>query len=874
MASRKLPFVARVLVHATFPAAEREEVCTDLASELEQRRADQGAIAAQLWLTGQLIGSLPALLRRGWWRGRTGFESDANHNRPGGAPLEGLVLDMRFAFRRLRSRPIYALLAVLTLALGVGGGSAIFAIARTFLVDSMPVKDEGRLGVFWNEGGWTEQQFLFLRGKAPGFSAIAVYRPNDETLEGDDGRARIVQGHAVSAELFDVIGGAPLLGRTFQAGDDALNAPPIALLSYSMWQELGGQRSIIGQRLSLAGGARTVVGVMPKGFWFPDPSSRMWVPAPLDPSNRNGNYRIIGRVAPGYDIATMSSALERVRAMLRERFQANPPNWFKDPASITPLRDATFSELRPALIATLVAMGFILLIACANVSALMLGQIEGRTTELAVRTALGADRSRITQQILVESLTIGVLATVAGAAIAAGAFRILVATLPLGALADSVSLDYTLLVASLCLALAAAVAVAMIPIVAVWRGNLNEAIARTRTAGIGGGSSLAGALVVGEVALAVLMVMGAGLVVRSVGNLYEVNPGVARSGVAVVDIVLPGAMDLTDRYAMIGSLITEIEHLPGVRSASMVQKLPLRGRGWSMGFAIEGRSDIGRVTTQVRIAGPGYMRTMGIPVIVGREFDGTDQAGRERSILVNQALVDKYFAGTSPIGKRIATGPAGMGTIVGVVGNVAEAELTDEPAPVRYLPYQQVSFMVVNQTLVIRTTSDDAIAIIPSVRRLMQQSAPRIAIQEATTIDAIVDRAVGPARQVMFLLTLLTSLALILGAIGVYGVIAQFVHRRNREWGIRIALGLSPSRVTRHVISRGAVLIGLGIAAGFTAMTLLTRLVKPFLYGVGAADPAALIAAVTVLALTGLAATLVPALKASRVDPAVIMREQ
>jgi predicted permease len=866
-----LPRYARIAVRLTYPSAERQEVLVDLDDELTRRRATRGWLAAQLWLFREIVRSTPSLLLRGVWRGSTGFESTANAMRPGGAPLEGMILDARFAVRRLRSRPLYAVLTVLTLALGVGGAAAIYAITRAFLVDPLPYADESRLVIFSHPGDWTEEEFLYLRDKRPGFSGLAAYRPSDATLTLDDAPTQLVHDAVVSSDLFDVLGVRPFAGRTFAPGEDALNAPAIAVISYGFWQELGGDASAIGRRIITDGTARTIVGIMPRHFWFPDPDIRMWVPGPFDPASRVGNYWFIARVS---DDSPIQASLAQFSKIIRERFTGEFwPGWLLRPLSAVPVRDFFFSPLRPALLATLVAMGCIMLIACANVAALMLGQIEGRAVELAVRAALGANRTRIAQQIILESLGIGALAAILGAAIAAFTFRVLVTSLPLGALSGSVTLDYRVFAAAVVIAIVAAVIISVIPISALWRDRLRDSLVHTRTSGVGGGSRVAGALVVGEVAIALVMTAGAGLLGRSVSRLYDIEAGVSRSGLAVIELVTPASLQRPDRQQLMQRVMTEISGIASVTSVSMTQRLPLR-QGWTAGLVIPGHPEIGRTGTVVRIVAPRYFETMGIRVLRGRGITGEDVAGAEPAVVINQKLADLYFHGEDPIGKEIATGFGAMGRIVGIVHNVKESALTDSAKAVRYLAYVQVPFMVPMQSLVVRTTGDDAERHLPLIQSTIHHAAPSIAIQNATTMSKDIDRAVGPARQVMFLLGLLTSLALTLGAIGIYGVVAQFVRRRGREWAIRMALGLSPGRVVRYVLSRGSRLVAIGVVIGLAGTLIMAKLVRPFLYGISSGDPAALTIAIGTLVLVGIAASAIPAYRAARVDPAIALREQ
>ncbi|RPJ76891.1 MAG: FtsX-like permease family protein, partial [Acidobacteria bacterium] len=411
----RLTGLPAALFRALTPAAEREEVLQDLAAEFSGRARREGRLAARLWLWRQLIGSLPALARRSWWRGWTGFEPGASRLRPGGFAMESWIMDLRYSARRLLSRPNYTVLAVLTLALGVGGTAATFSIVRTLLLDPLPVAHEEQVGVLWFDGSWTQQEFLHFRPTFPGFQAMAAYMHGDQTLDQPGQPLRLVRGITVSAELFDVLGARAFLGRTFQAGDDVQGEAPAAVISYGLWQELGGDRSLVGRQLRLGGTARTVVGVMPPGFWFPSPTIRVWTAASLNPEDRVGNWTLVGRVAPGASVERMEGPLQALAAALGRRFTYGP-QWDKTRSpAITPLREFLVGDVRTALLATLAAMGLILLIACVNVAALMLGQLNGRGTELAVRTALGAGRQRLVQQLVLESLLVGALAGAAGA---------------------------------------------------------------------------------------------------------------------------------------------------------------------------------------------------------------------------------------------------------------------------------------------------------------------------------------------------------------------------------------------------------------------------------------------------------------------------
>jgi putative ABC transport system permease protein len=790
--------------------------------------------------------------------------------------MESWIMDLRYAVRRLRSRPTYTLLAVLTLALGVGGSAAIFSILRGLLLDPLPFAKEAEIVVFWNIFDWSEAEMLYLRPNFPGFHRVAAYTIHDVTLESNGGPTRLVPGISSSHELFDVLGARPALGRPFQAGDDRQGADPVAVLSYGLWQEMGGDASILGRRVRLDGVPRTVVGVMPRGFWFPNPTVRIWLPQPLDPANQSGNYALVGRLAPGQSLEGMAPQLARITKALAGRF-TYPQQWDKTKnAALTPIRDYLVGSLRPALLATLAAMAIILLIACANVAALMLTQVNRRAGELAVCSALGADRRRITQQLVAEALVLGAVAGGVGALLAAVGFRLLAGTLPLGVWAERAVLDWTLFGAAIALAILAALGIALIPALSLWRGDLRESLTRVRTATVGGsGSRVEAGLVVAEVALAVLLAAGAGLLIRSVVNLYAIDPGVDTRGVAVLDLVTGAERKTAERQQTMRTLLDELGRLPGVRSAALTTKLPLRGNGDNWGITIEGRPDLPETTTFVRFVSRDYFRALGIAVRAGRLFTTGDRPNSEPAVVINQALAKKYFQGTDPIGRQLKTVSDRWERVVGVVEDVAEANLTDGPAPARYLLADQFDYSPERQTVVLRTERpQDAAGVLEAARGTVQRVAPGVAVQEATTMERVFAQAVGPARQIMALLTLLTGLALALGAIGVYGVIAHHVSRRKRDYGIRVALGLSPARVLRQVVGHGAALVGAGVVVGALASIILGRWLASLLYGVHAADPVALLAASLALLAVGVLAAFVPAYRASRVDPARVLREQ
>ena len=786
------------------------------------------------------------------------------------------IADARYGVRRLSSRPGYALVAVVTLALGVAGTASTYAVVRGLVFEPLPYPNARDVGVFWKKTDWTEEEFFYIRGRVPGFAQVALYRQRDVILRDGDGPARLVPTITASAELFDVLGVGPLLGRSFRTGDDVRGAEPVAVISFSFWQELGGNRSIVGSRVTLDGSTRTIVGVMPRGFWFPDPSVRVWTPVPLTPESRNWNSTLVGRVAPGHDVRAMDTPVRQLTAMLDERFDY-PGQWDKTKdARITPLGDDFTAAMRPALFATLGAMALILVIACANVGALMLGQVEARAIEFALRSALGGNRQQLIQPLILEALLIATAAAALGAAIAWGVFPIVANALPLGVWAESTAPDWHVLGFAIIVAFGAALLVVLVPTISLYRGDVRGVLSTARTGGIEGrGGRLENGLVIAEVALAVMIAAGAALLARSVGNLYAIDPGVRTDGAAVIDVILSGGLNRAQLEQTLDELSKALVALPGVRSVGAAQKLPLRNGGYNLGLRIDDRPALEDLTTEYRIVTPGYLESAGIALRHGRTITAADRRDAERVVVINEAFARRYFAGVNPVGKLLRGDGGRPLRVVGVVATAAERRLTDPAEPVRYVALAQMPWVDQAQSFVLRTAPGvDEASLLEAGRRAIVRVAPGVAVQQTTTMRRVLDTAIGPARQVVLLLSLLTALALTLGAVGIYGVIGHFAARRRRDWAIRVALGLPGSRVITHIVGHGAMLLAFGIAVGFVGAALLLRMLSSFLYGVSSIDPIAFAAAAVALLGVGLLASLIPAWRAGMTDPVGVLHEQ
>jgi putative ABC transport system permease protein len=789
--------------------------------------------------------------------------------------LEQLAQDSWYAIRILRRRPVYALLSVLTLVLGIGGTASVYGVAHGVLLSPLPYAHEREVGVFWMKTDWTHEEYLYIRGRTPGFRQVALYRQRDSMLRVGGGPARLVPGVSASAELLDVLGATAFLGRGFLEGDDVPGAEGVALVSFGLWQELGGTPSVIGTQVMLDGSPRTVVGVMPRGFWFPDPSVRIWTPVPLRSESRSWNSTLIGRVAPNQDIRAMDAPLAQLAAILDERFDYPARRDKTTDRRITPLRDDVLGPMRPAVLATLAATALILLIGCANVAALVLGQVDARSAEFAVRSALGANRERLAQQLIVEVLIVATVAGTLGAALAWVGFTVVTDALPLGAWASTAP-DWRVFASAMATAVVAALIVILVPVVSLYKGDLRSVLSAARTGGIEGrGGRLESGLVVAQVALAVMIAASAAVLARSVANMYAVQPGVHVEGVAVVDVVLDGTLSHASREQMLDQLTTALRELPGVASAGAVQKLPLRSGAYRAELRVDDRPDIKDAATEYRIVTPGYLESAGIALRQGRAITNADRKDAERVVVINEAFARTYFAGVDPIGKSISGDNNRPSRIVGVVANAREKGLTDAVEPVRYVAAAQMPWMDDGQSLVLRAAPGVAeTSLLEPARRTIARVAPAAAVQQTTTMRRVLDTAVGAARQVVLLLSLLTGLALILGAVGVYGVMTHFATRRRRDWAIRVALGLPGSRVIAHVLGHGALLVSAGIAVGIVGAATLTRLLSSFLYQVSALDPVAFAGAGAALFGVGMVAAFVPALRAGMADPLKALREQ
>lgn len=795
------------------------------------------------------------------------------------------VADVRHALRQMRRRAGYTAIVVLTLGLGIGATVALFSVVSDLLLRPLPYAHADRIHVFWSDYDWRGEEYDFLRDRAGVFQHLAAfstngapYRPN---AVGSDG-ARLLPFVVATSTLFDVLGTRPLLGRPFDATEDRPGAAPVIVISYGMWREdLGGDPHVIGRRIILSDEPVTVVGVMPKGFYFPTPDIRAWRPLALDPKSPSyftGYLTLMGRTAAGVRPELVRSDIHRIARALGSRF-TYPAAWDKTKNPYTlPIRTYLLGDVRDPLMLLLAAAALLLGIACANAASLILARTSDRTAEMAVRSALGAGQWRLARQVLAESLVLAVGAAALGVGIATAGFRALVAVLPLGnGFGDTVAIGWATFASAFGLALAIAVAGSAAPIRNLLRDG-GGAVNRERSEeGLRRGTRrVHGAIIVSQVAFAVLLVLGATLLIRSVDNLRAVNMGFDPHDVSTYTLVTSDNMPADAQRQFLDQVLSRVSALPGVRAAGLTNRLPLRDGGYQGPMGIEGRPDldgINRPNSLYRTVTPGYFAAMGLRVRDGRGIDSSDVMGGLPVTVISESFARRMWPGQSALGKHIYSGWSGKMESLEVVGVTREARLTTVTGDVPFVMFvplaQQAS--VSGGVLVVRSSTPPAAAM-PAIRRAISEIDPRVAVARIETMDDVVAAALAEPLRLRFFLTVFAAIALVLGTIGVYGVVSYAVSRRRAEFAIRMALGASPKRVLREVAERGLAPVIAGIAIGIVAALAVSGVLHRFLYGLGAADPVSLGAAAGALLAAGIVAALVPAARAGRTSPANALR--
>jgi putative ABC transport system permease protein len=796
--------------------------------------------------------------------------------------MDQLIQDLRYGVRTFIRQPVFALTAILALALGIGANTAVFSVVYAVLLKPLPYPDPEAL-VFVHDtypavfsAAISAAKFVALREGNQTLVAVGATAPGNVTLTGR-GEPEQVTGARVSAELFKVLDVPAQYGRWFSAEEDAPNAEPVIVLSYALWQRrFGSDPRIVGTPIQVDGQSRMVVGVMPPGFSYPG-QTLAWVPLGIPRTVAPaGNFlRLLGRMRKGVTVELVQRDLARVSDAYNEQ------NGLQRDVKVWPLHEIMVTNNRRALLVLQGAVAFVLLVACANVANLLLARSVGRHRELAIRTAVGAGGGRIFRQLLTESVLLSVAGGTIGVLLASWLLRLFLAVAPTNfPRAQGISLDTGVLVFTVVLAVLTGVLFGVAPARRGFRTDPIDSLRDTGTRGATAGSARGAsrALVVAEVALALVLVVGAGLMVKSLLNLERQDAGFHRGGLITFELALPPARYPASAAApVVQRIVDEIRGVPGVQSAGGINYLPIANFGFNGGFAIEGRPPFPQNATPVvefRMVTPGYFATMGIPFERGQDFSQADTAAGRPVVIINQAMATRYWPNANPIGARVQLG-VDTGTvwreIVGVVGNVRSQTIGALPVPETFVPHTQVP--VNSMGIAVRVGELDPARVLPAIRQRIAAIDNALPLVRVRSMDAIVEGSAGSTRMQSVLTSVFALVAALLAAVGVYSLIAYSVAQRTRELGIRVALGADRLAVLRLILGEGVTLAAVGIVIGLGGAVLLTRTLASLLYEVSPTDPGVL--AITCAGLLGVAtvASLLPAIRALRVDPMTALRQ-
>jgi predicted permease len=803
--------------------------------------------------------------------------------------FDSLRQDVAYASRRLRQSPGFTLIAVATLALGVGATSAIFSVVNAVLLRPLPFPQAERLvqlAQVW-KGKPVEyhspQNFLDIEAQARSFERLAAIDSSGVTLTGHGSAARL-EGAEVSASFFDVLRARPILGRGFVAGENEPDKARVVVLGHLLWlTRFGGDPGIVGRTVQIDREPRTVVGIAPPGFNHPE-GVEIWQPLRYDErfrTNSRGAWylNVVGRLAPG---ASVESAREEVRTIAARLEKAYPKDNEGVGGTVRSLHEATVGDTRRALLVLLGAVGLVLLVACVNVANLLLARISGRESELAVRAALGAGRGRIVRQLFTESALLALAGGASGVLLAGVLVDGLLALQPAGVprLAE-VRVDRGVLGFAAALSLLTSIAFGALPAIRMSRRATAQSL-RQGSRGIlaGGRPGLRGGLVIGEIALAMVLLVGSGLLIRSFSLLRRVDPGFDARSALTFRVSLPESAYADDAklFAFHDAIDARLRALPGVREVGAVSGLPLSGSNFIISFTVDGRPEpppAQQPSMDVAIATPGYLPAMGIEVVRGRGFAAGDDARAPQVVLLSEAAVRRHFADEDPIGKRIRLGlgrgrgrKAG-GEVVGVVRDVKRQGLAQESRPEIYVPYAQFPL----QSMAVVVSSDvPPRSLATAAERVVHELDAELPIARLATLEEIVARSISEPRFYVTLLGAFAAAALFLAALGLFGVMSYAVAQRTRELAVRMALGARQQELRRMVLREALRLGGVGLALGLGGALLLSRTLESLLFSVSPGDPATLAAVAALLLVTTLVAGYLPARRATRIDPVVALR--
>jgi predicted permease len=803
--------------------------------------------------------------------------------------------DLRYGFRMLVKRPGFTVIAVLALALGIGANTAIFSVVNAVLLRPLPYKDPQRIVAVWetnpqlgaemrNRNEVAMGNFLDWRAQNRTFERMGALFYANANLTGT-GEPERLQSVVVTTDLFDVLGVQPALGRSFRPEEETVASPRVVVLSHGLWQRrFGSDPSVVGRNLTINGNQVTVVGVMPQGFQLQFPTSmqvEMWLPMRIDPAtqaDRKAHYLyVLARLKEGLTLEQSQAGMTSIAGQLQQQF---PDTNAGKSANVVSLHKQLVGNVQPYLYVLFAAVGFVLLIACANVANLLLARVAARHKEVAIRIALGASRWRLVRQLLTESILLASAGGLLGLLLAYWGIDLLVALTP-GDVPrlNEIGLHAPVFIWTLLVSILTGVLFGLAPALQASKPDLNESLKESgRTSAGLERSRLRNLLVVSEVALALVLLICAGLMIKSFMRLQQVSPGFEPKNLLTMNISLPRQKypEAQQANGFYNQLFERVRAVPGVEAVGGIDPLPLSDSNGTTGFVVEGgpmlaladRPEVGE-----RSVTPDYFQTMRIPVLKGRAFTAQDRENTPRAMIVNEALARRYWPNEEVLGKRLGfeddASKQVWWEIVGVVGNVKHERLDAEAKPEVFFPYEQSprNFM----SLVVRTTSDPS-RMIAGVRDQVLAIDKDQPVFDIKTMEQRLSKTVAQSRFIMLLLGVFSALALILAAVGIYGVMAYVVSLRTHEIGIRMALGAQGRDVLRMVVRQGMTLVLIGVAIGLVAAFALTRLMSSLLYGVTATDPLTFITVALVLGMVALLAIFIPARRATRVDPMEALR--
>jgi putative ABC transport system permease protein len=806
-----------------------------------------------------------------------------------------LAQDLRYGLRTLLKNPGFTVVALSALALGIGANSAIFSVVNAVLLRPLPFKNPEQLVMVWENAthlGFPKNtpsppNFIDWQRLNTVFTGMAAMVERSFNLTGV-GEPERLDGRRVSANLFDLLGVPPFVGRTFVPDDDRAGAH-VLLLSYSLWQRrFGSDPSIIGRAVTLNGESYTVIGVMPRGVHLPgygNWNDQLWVPIAFSSEEKTerGNHflDVIARIKPGINRKQAQAEMETIAARLAKEY---PKYNTQIGATVTPLHEEIVGDIKPALLILLGAVGFVLFIACANVANLLLARAAVREKEIALRIALGASRSRLTRQFLTESVLLALLGGGFGLLLALAGIRVLKTFIPATiSQTQTINIDAKVVVFTALVALLTGIVFGLAPAMNALHSNLNDSLkegGRDSAAG-SKGNRLRNLLVIGEVAVSFILLIGAGLLINSFLHLRNLDPGFR------ADHLLTMRVDLSElkypdgerRAEFFDEVLRRLRSLPGLESAAVAANLPFTYNGDSTTIAVEGIPDPPPAhwpDVIYRAIGSGYFTTMGIPMIRGRDFTDQDRGDSKKVVVISEKTAQHYWPGEDPIGKRLKPGATTSDIpwreVIGVVKDVRQNDFIAQPKMQMYLPYRQMKDLAAN-ALVVRT-SVEPMSLATSVRNAIWTVDKDQPVANIDTMDHIVSEAIARQRFSMLLLGVFAALALLLAAVGIYGVMSYSVAQRRHEIGIRIALGAQRADVLRMTMKQGLKLVALGLLIGLASAFVLTRVMASLLFGISATDPATFASICVVLLGVAALANYIPALRATKVDPIVALQAQ